>query len=254
MAAIPASTRFPSPPFSISTTVAATQHRFGALGDTTKARVRLRWSSPPNCVSNPTGKLDDFSLQDDDEPPNLNPAPPPTPGRFEITIDKETVRRLDLSPAHVLLRKYVHRIGDNATDPASDPNELLQKTVGFVINYERDDPVDPRELSELPDLRLWFLRLDAAYPWLPVVLDWRSGELARYTAMLVPHQMSQRLGVVYNPEAQELFAMSKLFTVYSWLKARGVANPQAKTNAMMQVIGFGISDELFKLVEANPHP
>lgn len=33
------------------------------------------------------------------------------------------------------------------------------------------------------------MRLDAAYPWLPVLLDWRAGELARYAAMLVPHQV-----------------------------------------------------------------
>jgi hypothetical protein len=49
--------------------------------------------------------------------------------------------------------------------------------------------MDPRELSEFPDIRLWFLRLDATYPWLPVLLDWRAGELARYAAMLVPHQV-----------------------------------------------------------------
>lgn len=73
--------------------------------------------------------------------------------------------------------------------PSSDPTELFDRTVGFVLKYERDDPFDPRELSEMPDIRLWFVRLDAAYPWLPVVLDWRAGELARYTAMLVPHQV-----------------------------------------------------------------
>ncbi|KAI5073902.1 hypothetical protein GOP47_0011915 [Adiantum capillus-veneris] len=58
--------------------------------------------------------------------------------------------------------------------------------VGFVINYEWDDM---RELSKMPDVRLWFVLLDAMYPWLPVVLDWRAGELARYIAMLVPHEV-----------------------------------------------------------------
>lgn len=70
-----------------------------------------------------------------------------------------------------------------------DAKELLDRTVGFTINYDREDPNDLRELSELPDIRLWFVRLDASYPWLPVVLDWRAGELARYAAMLVPHQV-----------------------------------------------------------------
>jgi hypothetical protein len=67
---------------------------------------------------------------------------------------------------------------------------LLDQTVGFTISYEREDEYDTRELSEFPDIRLWFVRLDAAYPWFPVVLDWRAGELARYAAMLVPHQVT----------------------------------------------------------------
>ena len=69
------------------------------------------------------------------------------------------------------------------------PKEFLERTIGFTINYTREDQNDPRELSEFPDIRLWFVRLDAAYPWLPVLLDWRAGELARYAAMLVPHQV-----------------------------------------------------------------
>ena len=79
--------------------------------------------------------------------------------------------------------------GDNTSTPAQEPHDLLERTVGFVLEYENDDPLDPRELSELPDIRLWFVRLDAAYPWLPIVVDWRAGELSRYAAMLVPHQV-----------------------------------------------------------------
>jgi hypothetical protein len=67
----------------------------------------------------------------------------------------------------------------------------LDRTVGFTIIYEREDPYDTRELSEFPDIRLWFVRLDASYPWFPVVLDWRAGELARYAAMLAPHQVTR---------------------------------------------------------------
>ncbi|CAL5322736.1 unnamed protein product [Camellia sinensis] len=76
------------------------------------------------------------------------------------------------------------------TSPLSvDPKEYLDHTIGFTINYKREDEYDLRELSEIPEIRLWFVRLDAAYPWLPVLLDWRVGELARYAAMLVPHQI-----------------------------------------------------------------
>jgi hypothetical protein len=76
---------------------------------------------------------------------------------------------------------------------AAEPKEFLERTIGFTINYTREDPSDPRELSEFPDIRLWFVRLDTTYPWLPVLLDWRAGELARYAAMLVPHQVSVRI-------------------------------------------------------------
>jgi hypothetical protein len=173
----------------------------------------------------------------------------------------------------------------------------LDRTVGFTIIYEREDPYDTRELSEFPDIRLWFVRLDASYPWFPVVLDWRAGELARYAAMLAPHQvtretefceintcgfrpkkcygvcmcsclhvhvvlkvdelhdllqMSMRHGVVFNPEALELFGMNKVFIVYSWLKQQNHAKPRLKTADMAKMLGFGIGDELFDLIEKYP--
>lgn len=95
--------------------------------------------------------------------------------------------------------------GDNTTDPAEDPQELFERTVGFVLEYENDDPFDPRELSELPDIRLWFVRLDAAYPWLPIVVDWRAGELSRYAAMLVPHQVGCFASKCYTKYFVSLF-------------------------------------------------
>lgn len=71
-----------------------------------------------------------------------------------------------------------------------NPEEYLERTIGFTIKYKREDPYDQREVSEFPEIRLWYVRLDATYPWLPLLLDWRAGELARYTAMLVPHQVT----------------------------------------------------------------
>ncbi|KAJ0524705.1 putative protein chlororespiratory reduction 6 [Helianthus annuus] len=193
---------------------------------------------------NPSGNFD-LSLYDEQE--NVEPAPPPMPpkeGRYEVIINNETIRCLNLSP-------FSDATGITTTSSV-DPREFLERTIGFTINYNRDDEHDIRELSEFPDIRLWFVRLDATYPWLPVLLDWRAGELARYAAMLVPHQMSMRMGVVFNPEALELFIMKKVFITYSWLKENDIPKPRLKVKDMARMLGFGIGDELFDMIDRFP--
>ncbi|KAK6944427.1 Protein chlororespiratory reduction 6 [Dillenia turbinata] len=194
---------------------------------------------------NPSGNFD-LSLYDDENESEKAPPPmPPTEGRLEVIIDNDIIRRLDLTP-------FDTAIGITSSSSSVQPKELLERTIGFTINYTREDPLDPRELSEFPDVRLWFVRLDATYPWLPVALDWRAGELARYAAMLVPHQMSRKMGVVFNPEALELFVVKKVFIVYSWLKEHNVPKPRLKASDMARMLGFGIGDDLFNLVDENP--
>ncbi|KAL3532246.1 hypothetical protein ACH5RR_005767 [Cinchona calisaya] len=193
---------------------------------------------------NPSGNYD-FSLYDDEEDTTeVSPPIPPTEGRYEVVIDNDIIKLLDLAP---------FQSATGISSPSNvKPKEFLERTIGFTINYTKEDEYDPRELSEFPDVRLWFVRLDAAYPWLPVLLDWRAGELARYAAMLVPHQMSMKKGVVFNPEALELFMMKKVFIVYSWLKEQDIPMPRLKTKDMARMLGFGIGDELFDLIDKQP--
>jgi hypothetical protein len=116
----------------------------------------------------------------------------------------------------------------------------------FTIDYDRD-PSDPRELSEIPEIRLWFIRLDAHYPYLPLLLDWQAGELARYVAMLVPHQFSRKEGIQYNPEALEIWVMYRVFLLTDWLRTQQIED-RARLKFMTQMLGYELDDGLFELL------
>ncbi|MEG4963601.1 CRR6 family NdhI maturation factor, partial [Microcoleus sp. K4-C2] len=113
-----------------------------------------------------------------------------------IAINADRINSLDLSPVRTVIEKWL------AAGAIAQNEQQLQ----FEIEYPREE-LDPREISEIPEVRLWFIRLDACYPWLPFLLDWKAGELARYAAMLVPHQFHRTQGIQYNPEALEMFLM-----------------------------------------------
>jgi hypothetical protein len=148
-----------------------------------------------------------------------------------ITLTAAHLQTLDLSPARSLL------------EPLAGGPELGLR---FDIQLDRD-PSDPRELSEIPEVRLWFIRLDSRYPWLPLVLDWEAGELARYAAMLVPHQFSPSEGIRYNPEALEIFIMQKIFVISAWLQAQGLGGA-GKLKLMAKMLGYDIEEGLFDLL------
>ncbi|NEO88267.1 MAG: CRR6 family NdhI maturation factor [Spirulina sp. SIO3F2] len=146
-----------------------------------------------------------------------------------FTITASQIDRLDLTAVKTMIADELM---------AEMPNPPL---IHFEIDYPLE-PEDPRELSEIPEIRLWFVRLDVAYPWLIYHLDW-STEIARYTAMLVPHQFSRTEGIQYNPEALELFIMGKVFAVDAWLKQHQIA-AQGKIQSMLQMLGYDL-DEAF---------
>ncbi len=153
-----------------------------------------------------------------------------------IALDFQAVNNLDLSPAQTVIESLLQ---DGAI-------ASFEQQLNFDIDYPRA-PEDPRELSEIPELRLWFIRLDARYPWLPFLLDWKAGELARYIAMLVPHQFSAKEGIQYNPEALEIFLMQKLFVLTDWLKQQGIPS-QSRLKSMGQLLGYDLDDSLFDLL------
>lgn len=154
-----------------------------------------------------------------------------------ITLNAECLNTLDVSPAQTVIEKLLQ-------EQAIISHE---QQLHFEIDFPRE-PTDPRELSEIPEVRLWFIRLDALYPWLPFLLDWKAGELARYVAMLVPHQFNRTEGIQYNPEALEIFVMHKTFILSSWMKEQSISG-QSRLKSMAQMFGYELDDGFFELIE-----
>lgn len=154
-----------------------------------------------------------------------------------INLDTKAIALLDLSAA----KAKIADLAEKAIAKNQDEQQLQ-----FAIDYKREAD-DPRELSEIPEIRLWFIRLDAAYPWLPLFLDWRSGELARYTAMLVPHQFSRSEGIIYNPEALEIYVMQKIFVLSNWCREREIP-ATSRLKSFAQLFGYEIEDSFFEQI------
>lgn len=149
----------------------------------------------------------------------------------DIRIPQKDILSLNLEPIKTLVQSL---LGDEQLAASEQKYQLL-------IDFPRDEN-DPRELSEIPEIRLWFVRLDAIFPWFPFLLDWKAGELARYTAMLVPHQFHRTEGIQFNPEALEIFVMHKVFSLGETLPKFGI-QPQSRVKAIAQTLGYDLDDE-----------
>jgi hypothetical protein len=153
-----------------------------------------------------------------------------------IAIPGKSIDSLDLSAVTTVINKILSE--NNITSS--------EQQLRLDIQYELEQG-DPRELSEIPEIRLWFIRLDAKYPWLPFLLDWQSGEFVRYAAMLVPHQFSSKEGIVYNPEALEIFLMQKTFLLKDWLEQKNIPS-KSRIQSMAKLLGYDLDDELFAML------
>lgn len=151
-----------------------------------------------------------------------DPCPPALAG--PLLVEADAIRRLDLSALDVLAQL--------------SPADLLAQggSVSMQLQWPRRDD-DPRELSEIPEVRLWALRADAAYPWLPLLLERSSGELTRHVAMLLPHGFSRSEGIRFAPESLELWMTHRLFLLDGWARGHGL-NCRQGLGQMAAVLGF----------------
>lgn len=159
-----------------------------------------------------------------------------------IALNANHIHTLDLSPAQSVVEPLLNK----------EQITTCEQQIQFQIEFPRE-PEDPRELSEIPEIRLWFVRLDSIYPWFPFLLDWKAGELGRYAAMLIPHQFHSREGVQYNPEALEIFVMHKIFVLSDWLQQQGIEGT-FRLKSMAQMLGYELDDAFFEWMKTTQHP
>ncbi|MFM7559592.1 CRR6 family NdhI maturation factor [Cylindrospermopsis raciborskii] len=157
---------------------------------------------------------------------------------ISIQIGRDSINNLDLSPALKVIESILQK----------ESIISQEQQLRFDIDYPRQDD-DPREISEIPEIRLWFVRLDAQYPWLPFLLDWKSGELGRYTAMLVPHEFHKKEGIQYNPESLEIFLMHKIFILSNWLKQNQIP-ARFRLKSLAQMLGYELEDGFFEMIDS----
>jgi hypothetical protein len=158
-------------------------------------------------------------------------APPAAePPSLALSITAQQIRELDLSPLEPLQAAGV------------DSLVAMAGQLELDLHWPRADE-DPRELSEVPEVRLWSLRADALNPWLPLVLERSRGTLTRHVAMLLPHGFSRSDGIRFAPESLELWITHRLFWLDRWSEAAGVPCRQGLAQ-MAAVLGFEL-DPLF---------
>ena len=119
-----------------------------------------------------------------------------------------------------------------------EPEALLQQSCQLELAFDWPrDSEDPRELSEIPELRLWSLRADALCPWLPLLLERSNGQLTRHVAMLIPHSFSRSEGIRFAPDSLELWMTHRLFLLDHWSRGHGL-NCRGNLEQMAAVLGF----------------
>jgi hypothetical protein len=119
--------------------------------------------------------------------------------------------------------------------------------LSIQLEWPRDD-TDPREQSEIPELRLWSLRADALCPWLPLLLERSRGDLARHVAMLLPHSFHPQDGIRFAQDSLDLWVTHRLFLLDAWSRAGGM-NCRQGLAQMAAVLGFELDPAFWTLLD-----
>ena len=152
-----------------------------------------------------------------------------------VVIDAVAIQTLDLRALNPWMeRPLINLLGDGAG-------------LELQYNWPRDAD-DPRELSECPELRLWALRADAIYPWLPLVLERSGGSLIQHVAMVVPHDFSPSEGIRFDPQALEIWITHR----FMLLDHLGQHLPQSQRGNLLQMaatIGYEVDAAFWTLLD-----
>jgi hypothetical protein len=147
----------------------------------------------------------------------------------------------------VVSASQVHQLNLSSLKPWVDlaPVELLARSGQLNLGFDwPQDPEDPRELSEIPELRLWSLRADAHYPWLILLLERSNGQLCRHVAMQLPHSFSRNEGIRFAPASLELWITHRLFLLEAWGRHHGIAC-RGQLTAMATVLGYELDPQFW---------
>ena len=143
-----------------------------------------------------------------------------------INVSAEQIRALDMAPLQELRQLSAAGLLD------------LEDSVALQLDWPRADD-DPRELSEVPECRLWSLRADALCPWLTLLLQRSDGQLSRHVAMQVLHEFSRNEGLRFDPDDLSLWISHRLFWLDDWGNQQGLAL-RGRLGQMAAVLGFNV--------------
>ena len=143
-----------------------------------------------------------------------------------ISVSAEQIRSLDMTPLGALRQHSAAALLE------------LEDAVALQLDWPRAED-DPRELSEVPECRLWSLRADALCPWLALLLQRSDGQLSRHVAMQVLHEFSRTEGLRFDPDDLSLWISHRLFWLDEWGTQQGFSL-RGRLSQMAAVLGFNV--------------